>query len=56
MIEGFFIVDDPMEIRKAVLAIASYSQGGISEWVDMCSGEFILWLDALRDMQRDGGK
>ena len=43
-------------MRKAVLIIASHSKGGVSEWLEMDSNEFILWLDALRDLQKDGGK
>ena len=56
MVEGFFISFNGSEIRRAILIIASYSKGGISEWLEMNSDEFVLWLDALKDLQRDGRK
>jgi len=41
-------------LKKAVLVMASHSKGGVSEWLEMETDEFISWLDALKDLQRDG--
>ena len=56
MVEGFFISFNGAEIRRAILIIASHAKGGITEWLNMDSDEFVLWLDALKDLQRDGRK
>lgn len=56
MAKGFFISIEPMDLREAVLIIASHSKGGISEWLEMNTSEFMLWLEALKDLRKDGGK
>ncbi len=55
MAEGFFIAE-PSELRKAVLIAASYAKGGISEWYEMNCDEFVLWLDALKELNKNGRK
>ena len=32
--------------------MASYSKGGISEWLEMETDEFVLWLEALKELNR----
>ncbi len=49
MAKGFFIAE-PSELRKAVLIAASYAKGGISEWCEMDSNEFVEWLDAMKEI------
>lgn len=56
MVKGFFSTAESEELRKAVLIAASYAKGGISEWLEMNCNEFALWLDALKELNRDGGK
>lgn len=56
MVERFFSATDQLELRKAVLIMASHAKGGIGEWLEMGSNEFMEWLEALKDLQRDGGK
>ena len=54
MVEGFFSSAEPEGLRKAVLIAASYAKGGISEWIEMNCDEFVLWLDALKELNRNG--
>ncbi len=56
MVEGFFISFNGTEIRRAVLIIASHAKGGITEWLDMDSDEFVLWIDELKELTKNGGK
>ncbi len=56
MAKGFFISIDSAELKEAVLIIASHAKGGVTEWLEMSSDEFIEWLDALKRIHRDGGK
>ena len=56
MAKGFFSAADQLELRKAVLIMASHAKGGISEWMEMGGNEFMEWLEALKDLQRDGGR
>ena len=50
--EGFFVSFDGAELRRAVLVMASYSKGGISEWIEMETDEFALWLKELQVLTR----
>lgn len=43
-------------MRKAVLSAAHYSKGGINEWLDVDSDEFLLWLDDLKDLLKESGR
>lgn len=54
LVEGFFI--GSAELRKAVLIMASQAKGGISEWLGLEVNEFLLWVNALKELNRDGGK
>ena len=56
MVERFFISFDGAEIRRAILIIASYAKGGITEWLEMDSDEFVLWIDELKELTKNGGK
>jgi hypothetical protein len=33
-----------------VLIAASYAKGGISEWLEMETGNFVLWMEDLREL------
>jgi hypothetical protein len=35
-----------------VLIAASHAKGGISEWTEMETGEFLLWIEALRELNK----
>ena len=52
MAEGFFVTFDSAELRRTVLVMASYSKGGISEWLEMETDEFALWVKELRELIR----
>ena len=54
MAKGFFSTADHLELREAVLIMASHAKGGICEWLEMDSNEFMEWLEALKDLQKDG--
>jgi hypothetical protein len=36
-----------------VLIAASHAKGGISEWMEMETDEFMLWLNDLRELNKD---
>ena len=36
--------------------MASYSKGGVTEWLEMDSDEFVLWLDELKELTKNVGK
>ena len=36
--------------------MASYAKGGISEWLEMQSDEFILWMNKLKELNKRGRK
>jgi len=38
------------------LIIASHAKGGITEWLEMDSDEFVLWIDELKELTKNGGK
>ena len=50
--EGFFVSFDGAELRCAVLVMASYSKGGIAEWLEMEADEFALWIKELKTLTR----
>ncbi len=52
MAERFFVTFNGAELRRAVLIAASYSKGGISEWLEMETDEFALWLEDLKELNR----
>lgn len=52
MAEGFFVTFNIAELRRTVLVIASYSKGGISEWLEMETDEFALWAKELQALTR----
>ena len=52
MVERFFISFNGEELRQAVLVCAFYSKGGISEWLEMASDEFVLWLQEIKKLNR----
>lgn len=56
MVAEFFSSADPSELRRAVLIMATYSKGGVSEWLEMETDEFVLWLEVLKELNRDGRK
>jgi hypothetical protein len=35
-----------------VLIAASYAKGGVSEWLEMSMDEFVLWMDALKELNK----
>jgi hypothetical protein len=35
-----------------VLIAASHAKGGISEWLEMESNDFLLWIEALRELNK----
>lgn len=36
--------------------MASQTKGGISEWLEMETDEFILWINALKELNKYVGK
>lgn len=56
MVAEFFSSADPAELRRAVLILAAHAKGGVSEWLEMETDEFVLWLDMLKELNRDGRK
>ncbi len=52
MAEGFFVTFDSAELRRTVLVMASYSKGGVSEWLEMETDELSLWLKELKELTR----
>jgi len=50
MAEGFFVSDEPSKLRKAVLIMASHAKGGIQEWLEMECDEFLLWINAIKEL------
>jgi hypothetical protein len=32
--------------------MASHSKGGVSEWIEMEIDEFLLWIEALRELNK----
>ncbi len=52
MVERFFINFNGEELRQAILVCAFYSKGGISEWLEMESDEFVLWLREIKKLNR----
>ena len=56
MVKGFFISFNGAEIRRAILIIASHAKGGSSEWLEMETDEFVLWIDELKELIKNGGK
>lgn len=36
--------------------MASQSKGGISEWLEMQTDEFILWMNDLKELNKRVGK
>lgn len=36
-----------------MLVMASYSKGGVSEWLEMRPDEFVEWLEVLKELQKD---
>jgi hypothetical protein len=35
-----------------VLVAASHAKGGIGEWLEMSTDEFLLWMDALKELNK----
>jgi hypothetical protein len=33
--------------------MASHAKGGISEWLEMESNDFLLWIEALRELNKN---
>lgn len=50
------ITTESPELRRAVLIMAAHAKGGVSEWLEMETDEFVLWLDMLKELNRDGRK
>jgi hypothetical protein len=32
--------------------MASHSKGGVSEWIEMNADEFVLWIEALKEVNK----
>jgi hypothetical protein len=33
--------------------MASHAKGGITEWLEMKTDEFMLWVEALKELNKD---
>lgn len=36
-----------------MLIMASHTKGGVSEWLEMATDEFVLWLEELKILTRE---
>jgi hypothetical protein len=36
-----------------VLIAASHAKGGITEWLEMSANEFMLWVEALKELNKN---
>jgi hypothetical protein len=36
-----------------VLIAASHAKGGVTEWLEMSADEFVLWLEDLKELNKN---
>jgi hypothetical protein len=36
-----------------VLIAASHAKGGVSEWLEMSADEFLLWVESLKELNKN---
>lgn len=56
MVAEFFITFDSKEIRRTVLCAAYYAKGGITEWLEMPTDDFWLWMKELQEVTKNVNK